>query len=152
MHLLLTSSRRLCLEGIAPLETLSALFVSSSFSLLIPVLPSSILPCLSSRSFSPPQLKAEAEPPLYRSLPPPPLPVIMPVTKGNRLILVSLVPLASRLVFLLSTTFLPSYRFFLAFLSNSVANEQKRVEGCRLESTERGYRSHIAYKVSPNIV
>lgn len=141
MHLLLTSSRRLCLEGIAPLETLSALFVSSSFSLLIPVLPSSILPCLSSRSFSPPQLKAEAEPPLYRSLPPPPLPVIMPCLSpllSYRLSKDSHRPLLSDKEYVRYARAQRScFRRHVGLLDSSLANAQIRLYGSDLNSDFR---------------
>lgn len=86
MNLLLTRSRRLCLECRTPLETLSALFalfVSSSLSLastdLPPLLPpgvSTIPPslCLSTTSYP----NADAEPQLRRSIAPPAVDAIPP--------------------------------------------------------------------------
>lgn len=68
MNLPLTRSKRLCLEGKTPLDTFSALLVSSSFSLPPPALPSPVLPVLPSRCLSPPQLRADAEPTLRRCL------------------------------------------------------------------------------------
>lgn len=84
MNLPLTRSKRLCLEGKTPLDTFSALLVSSSFSLPPPpARPSPVLPPLMSRYFSPPQLRADAEPPLRRCLTPP---LMTPVTSTKEIV------------------------------------------------------------------